>query len=568
MPGLTIRSRSWTQIITVTKLFWILFLVICSGAMAYFYYLFNQKLNNILLDEARSIERALQEIFEDAYTESLHIGAHITQLDSISSSEVIKTISHHMRMSLRSKNNQSIVNYGWVTPTLEQVYDWSNQAYEKPLDVSNKPNIRNCTNTPWKLYFTVTNLGLTSGFRELYGGIGITTDEGHLCGILSLSISLAHLNQAVQDKLGGIKSSFMVLSDDNRVIMQSSDNITDTNSINFYEKALPKQLSSHSGWLGQPIDAGSVRYTYYKHLKNFPFSVVIGPNSTQIWNIFTQSIAPRLAGIMVVLLTAGLLILQLKRRVLYNLRRAYLSRMSFIKELRRAATDSVSAIHIYCDLIRKFIRHEIDLGSNPQRQEELINRIDESAQNLAYNLSGDCECESTDLNELVSECLDIKRFDFYLSRTRLQTALDKRLPPIEICGIQIKQVFVELLTLSIEYNTKSGPIKVSTHYINDETGEKAEIHIEDSGHMFSMEDIRRISNKFRDEKLNLGFDVSSFNVNAIDYFVDAHSGTLSISTPRTDRRLIVLSLPYSKPEECGDTEPLLQGENIIRFERR
>jgi hypothetical protein len=556
------------QVITVTKLFWILFLVICSSSVAYFYYLFNQKINQTLLDEAWRIENVLQEIFEDAYTEGIHIGAHITQLTSAAPHDVIKTIGHHMRTSLRSKNNQFIVNYGWVTPALEQVYDWSNQVYEKPLDVSNKPNIRNCTNTPWKLFFTVTNLGIISGFRELYGGIGITTDEGHLCGILSLSISLANLNQAVSDKMGELKSSFMVLSDDNRVIMQSSDNITDINSINFYEKALPNQLSSHGGWLAQPIDAGSVHYTYYKHLKNFPFSVVIGPNTNHRWNVFTKTIAPRLAGIVAVLLAAGLLVLHIKRRVLYNLRRAYMSRMAFIKELRRAATDSVSSIHIYCDLIRKFIRHEIDLGSNPQRQEELINRIDESAQNLAYNLSGDCECASTDLNKLVSECLDIKRFDFYLSRTRLQIVFDKRLIPIEICDIQIKQVFIELLTLSIEYNTKSGPIYVSTHYMKDDTSEKAEIHIEDSGHMFSMDDIRRISNKFRDEKLNLGFDVSSFNVNAIDHFVDAHNGTLSISTPRTDRRLIVLSLPYTKPEECGDADPLPHGENIIRFERR
>jgi signal transduction histidine kinase len=153
----------------------------------------------------------------------------------------------------------------------------------------------------------------------------------------------------------------------------------------------------------------------------------------------------------------------------------------------------------------------------------------------------------------------------------LKVKLDKNLPPIEICPLQIKQVMVDLLTLSLDYTTKWEVVKISTTYIKNEEGEFAEIKIEDEGHMFGLENIKRISKKFSDESNNLGLDVNSFNINAVEQFIEKnHGGKFLISINDNKRREITVSLPYERgTDTSGDNDFTTLGENVIKlFERR
>jgi signal transduction histidine kinase len=297
----------------------------------------------------------------------------------------------------------------------------------------------------------------------------------------------------------------------------------------------------------------------------------VGTNPELTYSLFNKIITTKIIEYVIIFLILIILLLHLKNTIISNMKFASTSRNEFIKEIKSVVGDSISNMRIYCDLIKKFVRNEIDLGSNPKRQEDLINKVVESLENLSYNISGDLAFASLDLNKLIENSIDIKRFDFYLTRTRLKVKLDKNLPPIEICPLQIKQVMVDLLTLSLDYTTKWEVVKITTTYKKSEEGEFAEIKIEDEGHMFGLENIKRISKKFSDESNNLGLDVNSFNINAVEQFIEKnHGGKLLITINDDKRREIIVSLPYERDRDTsGDNDFTTLGENVIKlFERR
>jgi signal transduction histidine kinase len=538
----------------------------------YFYSSFMGTVNDRLELDSSRIEKFLKGKLNGIFYECLHIGTHVASLKTDNSQSITKVIEDHANVISKSKHRLSWLTFGWITPALEQVYDTANHNYTKPIDVSHRPNVKNAAQNPWHLYISSTPINHSSGFREILGSIGITDDDGRLSGVLCFSINIFEFSQIITEAMPDLRSNFMLIDQNNRVVVQSDeDSVYRDITYDLDHSLVGLSLLSSRGFFAKPVAYRNIDYKHYSRLQDLPFTLLLGANRNQFFNAFLKVVLPRILELSLLGLVCLLFIHYIRKSILDRLKNSYQRRENFMRDIGKEIVTNVSDVQVCCEILKRSAANQVDLGLTPEKQIKLIERIAECTESLAYTISGDIKFSGVNLNEVVEDVVEIMKFDFYLRGLKVDVSLDQRMPIINASSLAVKQVVLELISLCFDFATNPSLIKISTFFSREEMAESAHIIIEDDGLVMDIEDIRRITGKYKTENVNFGTSIAHFNMKAIDHYVEAHRGNLSISSSDRGRRIITLALPYDTGEDNNidlDLEAMISKSNVVKFERR
>ena len=153
--------------------------------------------------------------------------------------------------------------------------------------------------------------------------------------------------------------------------------------------------------------------------------------------------------------------------------------------------------------------------------------------------------DPTDINELVDKVL---RQVTPLARDK-QQFLDTQLEPmfsIEVDGIMIQEVILNLIENAIKYTPVGGKILVQTKEIDD----KVIFSVQDSGPGISAEDQTRIFEKFyRGRAEQSQIKGTGLGLFLVKYFVELHGGNVFIESQFGHGTKVGFTLPISPDEE-------------------
>ncbi len=223
------------------------FFVCITGAvlvsMVYFSHL-NEGRHDLRV-EANVIESTLSEVFDQTSQLLFHIGKQISSYEKKDLEGISKIIGRDQDESFQVNNSLSWMTLGWIGLNNQLLYDWKYGFCNPPINLPVRSFVTKCAKEPWKLNLSKSTVSLMSGLREIPGGMGITNDKGLYLGTLSVGFSVAELNNKLQTGPHNLRISYIILDENLRIILQSSDNAIDPDSS--YYKDLLENVSIFPG---------------------------------------------------------------------------------------------------------------------------------------------------------------------------------------------------------------------------------------------------------------------------------------------------------------------------------
>ncbi len=197
-------------------------------SMVYFSHLNEGKQD--LRVEANVIESTLSDVFEQTNQLLFHIGKQISSDEVKDLEGISRIIGKNHDESFQGSNSLPWMTLGWIGLNNQLLYDWRSGFCNPPVALPVRSFVTKCTKDPWKLNLSKSAISLMSGLREIPGGMGVTNDKGQYLGTLSVGFGVAELNNKLQTGPHNSRVSYIILDENLRIILQSSDNAIDPDS--------------------------------------------------------------------------------------------------------------------------------------------------------------------------------------------------------------------------------------------------------------------------------------------------------------------------------------------------
>jgi two-component system NtrC family sensor kinase len=172
-------------------------------------------------------------------------------------------------------------------------------------------------------------------------------------------------------------------------------------------------------------------------------------------------------------------------------------------------------------------------GSQERKDVEVIIEQANRCSNIIKGLLGFSRATSTEkaevnINDLLKTTLDIVKHKADFFNIQIVTRLDESIPPVWAGGLQLEQVFINMIMNAADAMEGEGTLIISTRRIMDNNREFAEVEFNDTGYGISEKDLPNIFEPFFTTKpvgkgTGLGLAVSHG-------IIEDHGGTILVKS--------------------------------------
>jgi signal transduction histidine kinase len=530
----------------------IIFFEIIFSVIIYYYvqHSYLTRLKTQLVTETYRIENTLKDLFSETQQVMTYVGKQISLYGKSDPRFIEKILLNSSKITSR-KTIYSWSLFDWINPESQIIVNSQIGIVNHSPEKIHDPYIWKCQKLPWTLQFSHPTIGDTSGMWIIPAGIGVTNNKNEYLGTLNVGFNVAELNNKIQQLLAFRESSFIILDDDLKVILQSADNTIDPKSSYYTDMLVNKNyFSEEKGYLKSSVSYKNIEYVYYKKMDEYPYFILAGFDKIIVQRMLWDLILPRLFELYGVgFFCLGLL--YFLRRKMFNLVEASGSaKKTFSQRINQETKNSISSILTYSNILLKYFTGETKIIVTKERQIEFIEKIYKEALDLYTMTSNTLSMTYIDIKPLIENSIDLQIETAFKKNIKIRTHFDSALLPFYGDEFRLKQIVTSLISLAMEYSPRGSIIKISaTMEAPNENQMFLVVEIADNGFNLTAEDIRRISEEFSSDEEHEDFMASHLEFSSIEKLITLHEGTCHVYTNEQKGKTVKVSLPYQTEKE-------------------
>lgn len=522
----------------------ILLVIIVSSILSYTIYSSYQKSiqKNIEVSSAH-INNILDEVFTESNRLMVYIGKQISHSGGSDLQYISELLKDTSGREYKSKNLFSWTFFDWVSPSCYQVVNSAKGILKDKPNMSMRAYCSKSRANPWTIQFSEPAIGIPSGMWVIPAGTGVTTEKGEFLGTIVVGFNIAELTSTLMEKLSGEKISFTIVDEKFNLILQSADNTrneTQEVKINELIQQSAENFKEIEGVLREPIEYSGIQYSFYRKMKNHPFIILTGIQH----NLYTKQFRVLVLPPIIELLGLGLFFIVLlyisRNRIIKYSKMADKAKEEFIALINQKVQQHMDIVLRYSETLIRYLRGEITIGINKERQIEFISNIQKSALCIKTMTIDNLELSVVDINSAVKDSIYIHRELAFQKNIFIKTELDPRLPYIHADDFCIRQILLSLLASSLEYTPTGGKIWVSTHSVYNEDHSKISLRVRDNGFGLSELDQKRIKKRFdaySKHKANVPFELDLISIQKL---IKLHHGIFEVENIQGKGRVVTI----------------------------
>ena len=494
-------------------------LVLLGGSVytAYVYKIFNEELNNKLLEVSENVRNELERGFNEntsilKYLGEIIVKRHISQ-DYDALSELLTSTGE---LNIRSLATSYV---GWANEDGTILVSGKEGALPKPRQRSIIGRRYFITGriSPWILQFSEISQSLYSSKKVLPTAMGIQDKTGKFLGYLIIGLRLNQLTKHLKSNLSSA-ISFMIIDKDANLAIASQEEIFKeykAHSLNLRKNLC---LDTFGGYYFNQL---GIDFLIVEPFREYPYKIIVGYNRQQFMNDFIQNISPKIIELLILAIISMILLYLFRKKIILPVMTLYevclklsngekiglipkfkvqeLDKLSeglkFISDIiensesKRKALENARDVFItsnqaserhYKIIFSTTIQyiHEIRMSLiilyeklSSYREDKLnllLDRLDKRAVDILNASYADHDIKPNDINALVIECKEIYLSEAFKRSIVVNTYLDSELPLCCVDQLEFKQVILSLMGHCLYRTPFKGYITVKTNlaYLN------------------------------------------------------------------------------------------------------
>lgn len=544
----------------------IIFEAICT----FFIYEFSYKsyyfrLHSQLSLEATRIEQILDNVFSETHQVMTYLGKQIALYSEKDPQFIRKILDSSSELVSKMRNIYPWSLFDWVDANNYRVFNSQIGDMRNTSEKVDDSYIRKCPHHPWTLQVSHPIIGNTSGMWAIPAGLGVVTQNMKYLGTLNVGLNIAELNAKIQHALASKETSFIVLDNNLRIILQSADNAIDPKS-SYYRDLLLEQpfFEKRNDYLASPVNYKTLMYFYYKKIKGFPYIILTGYDKNLVQQEFLALLLPRLLELYGVGFFFLCLLYFLRKKLFTLSQSSDAARKKFHKHINTGMKESIDSILAYSNILIKHLRKETSVIITKEREIEFLEKIYQEASNIHTATGTTLNLSFLTINTLIENAIDILTEAALKKGMSIKTSIDPTLYPFVGDEYRLKQIIIGLIFLSMEYSPKNSTIKISaTNKFSDSGSPLLNIKIEDNGFSLNADDIIRIAEKFPQATSEGEAFEGQLDLVNIERLIRLQKGTCYICNKWQKGKIISLTLPYDLEEKSPISQEILpKGNNV------
>ncbi|MBL0317827.1 MAG: sensor histidine kinase [Alphaproteobacteria bacterium] len=500
--------------------------------------------------ESKNIHQNLANIFTSTNLIMSNMGHQIQKHGTIDSSFIYELFQQNSRDIISAKAAFSWSLFDWVDTQNRQIINSKTGITSHPKDMSMREYTTKSRALPWTLQFSKPAIGHPSKQWVIPAGTGITDYAGNYLGVIVVGFNIVDLVNSITRNLIYPNIRYIVIDNQGRVVLQSSDNAFSPTT-NFFNFLSPTYFAKPMKILNKPLTIAGNSYLYYEKMENYPFIVLTGFKESYLLETYTALLLPRLlelliCGLFILILlflfyrkiVSPILILAqradalsrgktdidiplIKTQEMWSLTKALIRVRWYIKteralrsqleltnqKLKQISLDKSNLVSLTSHELRgpltvvdanaQIIKQQI-YGPVPPKYLECVDDIHEASQELTQfvdDLLDEMKAEAgfypieigrVNIHAIIHRAIKLNIGRAHRSHITFHEELEDNLPRIVGDAKRIRQVLNNLISNAIKYSPEFSTVTIGCRYLKN--GE-IEMSVSDQGFGMTPEDI-------------------------------------------------------------------------------
>jgi len=491
------------------------------------------------------LNNSFKESFDYVNDFMRYMSKKISQSGFNSTKDLLPFIADAINSTESNHNIFTWTGFDFVTPEGYTIASSGQGIIENPKLVTSDRRSWMITakKKPGVLQHSKADLGILSNEPMIPVAIGIEDKNSNFLGYISMGFDINKVRNKIERTLSDQNIVFVILDNDNNVVMQSSNQTKAIYKDFFTHEHLDIKEGNESGEFKKAIKFGEIEFTNFIKVSNYPYTILTGRNTLLSSINFKKQVMPDIINLLGVTATFLLILFMYRRSIIkpiFDLSTAAgrFSEGEKIKRLPRSNSLEVMALSKKFLKAIRFMNHErikarkaekeklkieekitIHKEHDKEKEEFLrdmyselntpLNAIINGADIARGKLLGDdiesyteyfdamydagiqLKCFTTELlypqllniNDIIEKCVKIQRKFASEQKSQLDYKKCDKIPEIWVDKIRIKQIILSTLYHSLFYVPASKKCTISTKVEYLAGGEPAclIIKVEDNG---------------------------------------------------------------------------------------
>ncbi len=418
-------------------------------------------------------------------------------------------------------------------------------------------------------------------------------------------LKMKHINEYA-NKISQINGTSFFLMDNQCNIISKSFVDEEKLKLSFCGKTEMESIKGSSGFLSEDLMVESMGYSYFTKMKNHPYIVFTGSNKQLLEQEIHRQVFPILYGFIFTGLFCIIVLFFFRKKIIgpiaelsnwttlistgktnfkvpkqtstemFNLAKALVfvkhyirkkenhrkkvelanemvktsteAKENFIKSINRAFTHPLKEILVYTEILSNQITNNIYSEDQKNNAIKCIEKIREAAINIKFKTSNSLDLSYFDFNDLIKESVQINLQSGIQKEIEINMQLEENIPAMYGDALKLKQIFVNLISQSIENSPEREQINIFSRVFLKEDTTHIEIIIKDNSFGLSEEELKRMESAlgWREDPL---FEFESIESKFIEKLIKMHQGNFYTENKIHEGRTVFLVFPLLKEED-------------------
>jgi len=395
---------------------------------------------------------------------------------------------------------------------------------------------------------------------------------------------------------------FMIADNDCHILFApTTQNASKGSKIPDCEAGALSYLKHDQGFLGKPFLMNAVHYSYYTKLKNQPYLIYMGYDQALLEKNLHNNVLPKLYSFLLGGILCMIILYFFRRKIItpisklseaailiskgdtnihiskqnsiemFHLAKALLlvkryinrnalyrkkleaanqiiessvkAREDFIYSINKEVIHPLREIMIYSEILLKEIIQKSHSKELIEQAVTCIEKIKEATTNIKSKTSGSLNLSFFDMKEMMEEVIQINLKQSLRKNIHIHYHAPKNMPPLYGDSLKLKQIFVALLSQSIQNSPENLTVSITMteEYMHHQSQSFVKIKLQDQSFGLSEEELDKIQEKIGWHDENHLFSKIDFAF--IQKLVEMHQGTFHYENKLHQGRTILFTFP-------------------------
>jgi len=545
-----------------------------------------------LQNSAKNIASIISESFDYTNQINNHIGQQIANHYKNGSGSNLKFILNLFHESELIKHRDydlfSWSSFDWVDDKNHQIINSKLGIRNDAPNMSQRQYSQLSPQNPWTLQVSFPTFGDPSNTWVIPAATGVTNQSGKYLGAVVVGFDIAEFVRQIEQKLEK-KTSFVVLDQELRIILQSTDLNLDRSS-DFFSKNFHQEIFSKDfGSLSQAIEIGDIKLSHYNKLTRYPYIVLTGFDKNFLRSQFNILILPRIIEFicLTIFFLALLYLFEAKIASLLSVEKLLKAEKSLRISLEKTSRDKDKLLFSIAHDIKNYIlginglanltleqkTQQQILANQDLKNVETIATHSEELMEFVKNLLDNNQIKSGQfqlgnvknhsVKSLIQDSILINRRNAENNNVSLKTDIENDLPKILCDEYKMKQILNNLINNAIKYSRPQSEVLISAKFIKND--QKIRIEISDKGYGMNEEEVRKYldgSGGKIDKSAIIKekhFDSYGIGMPIVLKLVELHEGSIKVASKKNIGTTIFLE--FKAAEKFNDEELDIEKNN-------